>query len=339
VADPVSTQITSGDSTTATTNVGFSAQATGTLLTLHVASDDYKTGNPAGWTVAEEVGSAEGSFHGSYFWFKISDGTETSVSYTIGSASKSSYLLVGHTNISSASPKDVSAKQNTNTGPSAPSNYTTPTSPTTSAGRKFALGHIVMHGTVAAFLDFNTWLSSYTEVGQLLGAGASPWYGIGLGGLAFDGGGTTSTGATSNQDSISRSGIIAVFNVSAVGGAVISSPTPSGEIASATSATVGCTTDTSSGTLYVVVDTAANLAGVTAAQIKLGQKASGGAAAFSDNVAVTDTTPDVAISGLTGSTTYAYAIVQNDGTNDSNVLTGTFTTSGWNLTGTGPRLH
>jgi hypothetical protein len=89
-----------------------------------------------------------------------------------------------------------------------------------------------------------------------------------------------------------------------------------------------------------VTDAAAdNWTNFSAAKIKAGQKASGAAALASGNSAVSTTTPSVGVSGLSGSTLYSYALVQNDGTNDSNVLTGTFTTSGWNLTGTGPRVE
>jgi len=94
-----------------------------------------------------------------------------------------------------------------------------------------------------------------------------------------------------------------------------------------TGATIGATTDQASGTFYVVVDTAANLSGVTAAQIKAGQKASGSAALASGNVAVSTTTPSVGLTGLTQSTLYSYAAVQNNSNGDSNVVTGTFTTA------------
>lgn len=225
MADPISTQLTAGDSTSATVTVNFSAQAAGTLLTLHVAADDYKTGNPSGWSEAQGVGSGEGAFHGSYFWYKIATGAETSVQYTIGSASKSSYVLVAHTNIESASPLDVSAKQNTNTG--SETTYTTPSSGNSSSGRRYGIGHIVGHKTSAAYSSLGTWTNSYGEVGERLSAGTQPFYAIGVAGLAFDGGGATSTGATFDSASVSRSGIIAVFKV-ASGGAAATRGTPFG---------------------------------------------------------------------------------------------------------------
>lgn len=111
--------------------------------------------------------------------------------------------------------------------------------------------------------------------------------------------------------------------------ATLSSPTPSGTLLTQSGATISATTDQGLGTLYVVVDSSANLSGVTAAQIKAGQKANSTAALASGNVTVTaaDLTPDVIVSGLSPSTAYAYAIVQNNAEGDSNVVTGTFTTA------------
>lgn len=116
-------------------------------------------------------------------------------------------------------------------------------------------------------------------------------------------------------------GIYATYTTNAT----LSAPTASG--VTATTATLGATTDQTSGTFYVVVDTAANLSGVTASQIKAGQKASGSAALASGNAAVSTTTPSVGVTGLSQSTLYSYAAVQNNSNGDSNVLTGTFTTS------------
>lgn len=104
----------------------------------------------------------------------------------------------------------------------------------------------------------------------------------------------------------------------------ISSPTPSGTLGTDTTATIGCTTDDSTGTLYVVVDTA-SLSGITASQIKAGQNASSAAADASGNSSVSGSSPSVGVTGLTASTAYNYAVLQFSGGN-SNVLTGTFTT-------------
>lgn len=116
-------------------------------------------------------------------------------------------------------------------------------------------------------------------------------------------------------------------NLSGGSPATLSSPTPSGTIGTQTTATVGATTNQTSGTFYTVVDSGANLSGVTATQIKAGQKASGAAALASGNSAVSTTSPSAGVTGLTANTAYAYAAVQNNANGDSNVVTGTFTTA------------
>jgi len=111
----------------------------------------------------------------------------------------------------------------------------------------------------------------------------------------------------------------------------ISSATPSGTVATPVLATIGCTTDDASGTLYVVVDTA-SLSGITADQIKAGQNASSAAAVSARSNAAASTSPSAALTGLTKNTTYNYAILQFSGGN-SNILTGSFTTADLNTFG------
>lgn len=121
------------------------------------------------------------------------------------------------------------------------------------------------------------------------------------------------------------SGLSAVIDDFATGNLpTISSATPSGTLGTLTTATIGCTTDDSSGTLYVVVDTA-SLSGITADQIKAGQNASSAAADASGNAAVSGSSPSVGVTGLSAGTAYNYAVLQFSGGN-SNILTGTFTT-------------
>lgn len=110
------------------------------------------------------------------------------------------------------------------------------------------------------------------------------------------------------------------------GAPVVSSPTPSGTLGTSTTATVGATTDTVSGTLFWVVGPDGAVGTPTGAQIEAGQYSGGGAAAFSGSEAIVDTSPDDAVTGLTANTIYDYALVQET-SGYSNVLTGTFTTA------------
>lgn len=111
--------------------------------------------------------------------------------------------------------------------------------------------------------------------------------------------------------------------------ATLSSATPSGTIGTQSQASVGATTNQNTGTLYVVVSaTQADITGITATQVKTELYAGGGAATFADNAAISTTTPTVTITGLTANTLYYFAVVQNNGAGDSNVLsTGSFTTA------------
>lgn len=141
-------------------------------------------------------------------------------------------------------------------------------------------------------------------------------------GLAFGFGFESNNGNASTALSFAGDGVVAVA-------AVISGPTPSGTLGTTTTATIGATTDQNTGTFYAVLATSSGaLTGITAAQIKAGNLASGSAAPFSGSAAVSTTSPSVGITGLTGNTTYYYAIVQNNSNGDSNVInTGSFTTA------------
>ena len=123
---------------------------------------------------------------------------------------------------------------------------------------------------------------------------------------------------------------VALHYSSGTPSATLSTATPSGTIGSTTTATVGATSNqgtSGSNNVYVVASTV-SLSGITAAQVKAGQNASGSTSGvISGNAPVTSTSVSVALSGLTAGTAYNYAIVQNNANGDSNVLTGSFTTS------------
>lgn len=89
-----------------------------------------------------------------------------------------------------------------------------------------------------------------------------------------------------------------------------------------TTATVGCTTDTASGTLYAIVSTSATPPSV--AQIRLGQDSSGSASLWSGNQAITSTgAKTFSATGLTnGATLYHYYQQRDGSSNDSAVLSG-----------------
>lgn len=103
----------------------------------------------------------------------------------------------------------------------------------------------------------------------------------------------------------------------------LSSPTATN--VSSSGASLGATTDESAGTLYAVLDSAANLSGVTRTQVFQGKRADGATAAFSQNGAISTATPSLSFTGLSAGVTYSYAIVQING-GYANLVTGSFTT-------------
>mgnify|MGYP000957642709 CR=1 FL=1 len=169
-------------------------------------------------------------------------------------------------------------------------------------------------------------------------------------------GGTIPTDVTVNSDGtydVSSSVTAFVFRVNNGAGwgtaatetigtlATISSATPSGTIGTQTTATVGATTDTVSGTFYYVLSaTQGHITGVTAAQIKAGNNSSGTAAQKSGSSSVISSTPSVSVTGLTANTTYYYAVVQNTTAGDSNVISsGVFSTAAAPVTSNERNIH
>ena len=122
MTDPTVSTLTTGSSATATTTVSFSAQTAGKLLLLSVSSDDYKTGDPSGWTLAQ----SGQDFQGHYLWWKLSNGSETSVQYTIGSATASAYAAMVADNID-PTPFDANSTNHPHGASSATTTAITPT--------------------------------------------------------------------------------------------------------------------------------------------------------------------------------------------------------------------
>lgn len=220
MADPTITSLTSGSSSVATTTVSFSGQAVGTCLVLSYVGDDYHTisgsGRPesTGWTNFPNCSQrGAGQFHGSAVWYKIADGSETSVQYTIGSASRSTYKLIALTDIDNASPVDIGNSQHAN---GSVNTYTTPTV-TTSAGRRCAVAVIGGSNGTTLLTAPGSWLNSYTPQGAGLSTSV-PGLATAHATLTFDGGGSTSSGATfTGTTPEARSGHIAVFKVATAG--------------------------------------------------------------------------------------------------------------------------
>jgi len=212
VADPVVSTLTSGSSATATTTVSFTAQASGTLLLLTVSSDDYRTttgtGRPesTGWTLAQ----SGQDFLGHYLWYKITDGVETSVQYTIGSAAVSAYAAAAATNIDTTTPADTGSSLHTHGGATTPSTAITP-----SSGRRIVIATFGgQHSGASSLTMYATLTNSYTV--QTSGTQSTgPTLIASLGYLILDGGTSTNT-TTSDWQTNSPTcsyGLLESFNV------------------------------------------------------------------------------------------------------------------------------
>ena len=143
--------------------------------------------------------------------------------------------------------------------------------------------------------------------------------------------GTTSSGWTSSDATARDHAQIVLSLAPSTSAPIISTGTPTGT--TTPTPTLGFATDTNSGTARFVVDSAANLSGVTAAQVLAGQKASGAAAAYlSNTITVSSTSVSGSLTASLPAGTYTAAAAQNDGTNNSNVLTWTFTVAAPDIT-------
>lgn len=211
MADPSLTNSATGTSAVATTTATFGFTATANrLLVLVVGSDDYKTGDPTGYTLS--TGCSQQTYLGHYLWWKIAAGSETSVQYTIGSASKSAWAVLEFDNIATASSLDTSNGQLTATSGGS---YTTP-AVTPSTGARFAIATI--GGSNSSDLTgLSAWINSYTEVADIghTGSGTRDLIGVATKVITGDGSTTTQGGADFDgiNDPQARTGIIAVFKV------------------------------------------------------------------------------------------------------------------------------
>lgn len=110
-------------------------------------------------------------------------------------------------------------------------------------------------------------------------------------------------------------------------GPLLTLPTPFGYLDSPSEVEIGATTNQDSGTFYVVLGIGTQLVGVTAAQIMAGERANGDAALFAQDGSISDENPSLSITGLSASTTYRYASVQQNTNGTSNIVKGAFRTA------------
>lgn len=310
MADPVVSQLAAGSSATATTTVNFTAQAAGTLLVLTVSADDYKTGDPSGWTLS--TGMSQQGYQGHYLWWRKATGSETSVAYTIGSASGSAYALIALTNIAGTSQLDVSNGSYVN---GSLAGYTTP-SVTTTSGRRVAVASIGISDAGRDSTGVGSWTNSFTERADARNTPASGIQnGVGVATLVFDGGGAVSTGATvEGGDGLitAGSGLIAVFKVASSSDGAVPG------VAAAVTATAVAPAVAAQG---VVQATAPGTVSVTGkAPAVVGTSGSASVTAVAATISVATGTP-----GVTGTRPDPTATLIASGTSTTATTTPTFT--------------
>ena len=207
MVDPTPVLIASGESSTAITTVNFSAQPAGSALILLVAADDYKTGDPSGWTLGTNC--AWEGYLGAYLFHKDATGSETSVQYTIGSAAHSRYAVI-------ACPGATFSVANGQGQTASVESYTTASITPTAGSRYFVLGAI-LGSTGIDTTGMDTWLNGYTEIEDGFTTTGGTVDHIGAAYLFLDGGSATSTGATINIGAnwTSMGGFTAAFTLSA----------------------------------------------------------------------------------------------------------------------------
>lgn len=207
-------QSAEGTSAVATTTASFGAATTaGNLIGLAFSSDDYNGTPDTGWF--QSTGMEQQTFHGGYLWWRISTG-QTSVQYTIGSATVSSWVLFEWSGVDS-SPYDTSAGQFQQTSTSS---YTTP-SITPSTGPRLLIA--AMGGSHSSGLDmsgdYTVWQNSFTHLrssGQA--AGVKTPIGVGYRIVTGNGSTTYSSGAEYPSTVQSKSGMIISFKEAAAAG-------------------------------------------------------------------------------------------------------------------------
>lgn len=212
MADPVPSLLSTGTSAVASVASSFSAQPAGTLLLLGMTADDYRSGNPAGWTLAQDI-TGGGSFFGSSLWWKYSTGSETGATYIIGSASKSSWLALAVTGCDGGAPNQSSkTSANTSAGTYALGAISTPTG----SGREITLAFPAGSNS-GATIGIVSYTNGYTALGssetttpfEIVGAS----YLVGNRGTAVP----TTTWATGVNGAQAGGGIVVCFNAAAAG--------------------------------------------------------------------------------------------------------------------------
>jgi hypothetical protein len=203
---------TSGTSTLATVPVTYSAVA-GDVIVLSVSADDYNVGNPTGFTLSPEM--EQETFLGSYVWWRKATGSETTVSYVIGSATVSSWAVLVVSGLD-ASPFDVSEGQ---FAQSSDTTYST-ANITPTAGQRLIIAAI--GGSLSAPPAPTTqsgWTNGFTEQADVsTSTGTADCIAVATLEVAANGSTAYSTASNYSQVVQARTAMAIAFKVASAGG-------------------------------------------------------------------------------------------------------------------------
>jgi hypothetical protein len=210
-----------GSATQSATLAG-AATANNQIL-LVVGADDYANTPPTDFT--QHTGCEQETFLGHYLWRSTAAGGETSINYTLGTASPSAWIIAEVSGLDSATPYDTSNGQ---FAQSSATSYTTPTI-TPTAGDRLLVATIGGSLNSAFTSGMGSWLNSFTEqadVWTVLGSGTRDSIGLAILSVTANGStgyssGATWDGATSPQ---ARTGMIMALRVAGAAAATSAPP-------------------------------------------------------------------------------------------------------------------
>lgn len=177
------------------------APVSGHLLILTVVSDTT-VNTPAGWSLAVSAVN----FVGEYIYYKISAGTETTV--TIGLTSSDSCTVTGfeYSNMAASSPLDKTAFNNSASG--AATTISTGTTTTTSQANELVVAVVGWNDTIPTI---SSWSNSFVSQSSLASTGSATNITQGTSAKVVSTTGTQTTTATLSTDCGFPSGAIATF--------------------------------------------------------------------------------------------------------------------------------
>ena len=208
MADPSVIQNITNTSATAATTVPFAAATANNHLVLAVAADDYKTADPAGWTLP--AGGGQATYLGAYLWYRKATGGETSVQYTIGSASPSTWILLELSNLTGLDVSDGTLRQSSGASLATPAIVPT-------AGRRYVLAAVGASSGALGITGMGSWTDGFTELQDNRTAPASGTQDeLAVAALAMDADGATpvsTTATTTGSTPEAMTAVIAAFVV------------------------------------------------------------------------------------------------------------------------------